>query len=198
MSQNTIKVLDEIILHRRTTKVPKMNGKEIESQTISDLLTLADNAPTHGRTEPWRFIVYSGEGFKKFCQDHGDMYWEHTSEETRNPATKDNLTHFAQHASHLIIAVMKRTPETKIPFLEEYAATSAAVQNILLGASVRNIAAIWNTGGMALKPPMKAYLGLDPEDEVVGLIYLGYSDDPIHGAAVRKIPLTDKVTFVDR
>lgn len=123
------------------------------------------------------------------------MYWEHTPEETRNPATKENLIRFAEHASHLIVAVMKRTPETKIPFLEEYAATSAAVQNILLGASARNIAAIWNTGGMALKPPMKTYLGLDKEDEVVGLIYLGYSDDPVHAAAVRKIPIADKVTF---
>lgn len=195
MSQNAIKALDEIILLRRTTKVPKMNGKKIEPQTISDLLTLADNAPTHGRTEPWRFVVYSGEALSKFCQEHGNMYWAHTPEETRNPATKENLARFAEHASHLIVAVMKRTPETKIPFLEEYAATAAAVQNILLGASARNIAAIWNTGGMALKPPMKTYLGLDLEDEVVGLIYLGYSDDPVHAAAVRKIPLADKVTF---
>lgn len=185
------------IKNRRTTKVPRMNGKKIPQSIVEELLQLADTAPTHGNTEPWRFTVFSGEALKKFCKAHGEMYWNYTNPETRSEATRDNLISFGEKASHLIIAQMKRTPETKIPFLEEYAATAAAVQNLLLGASAAGIAAIWNTGGMALKPQMKEYLQLAEEDEVVGFIYLGYTDDPIYYEKSPKKPFESKVTFLN-
>jgi nitroreductase len=36
-----------------------MNGKKIPDEQITSLFELADRAPTHGLTEPWRFIVYA-------------------------------------------------------------------------------------------------------------------------------------------
>ena len=97
-------------------------------------------------------------------------------------------------ASHLVIAIMRRTPEAKIPKLEEYAATSAAIQNVLLGAEALDIATFWSTGGMALQPAMKQYLNLQEEDEVLGFLYMGYSDQP-KKEAVRNIPLEEKITW---
>lgn len=183
-----------IIRERRTTKAAAMNGRLIDDSTVQQLLQLADYAPTHARTEPWRFFVYKAESLQRFCADHARLYWEHTAEENRKQQTFDNLEHAGDMASHLVIAAMRRTPEAKIPMMEEYAATSAAVQNILLGAESLGIAAIWNTGGMALKQPMKDYLGLQGEDLVVGFLYLGYSDQPKR-EAVRNIPLTEKTVW---
>lgn len=184
------------IKNRRTTKIPKMNGRKIPNDLVEELLKLADAAPTHGNTEPWKFTVLTGDAFERFAKDHSEMYWQHANPETRNATTKENLAGFAHKASHLIIAQMKRTPDTKIPFLEEYAAASAAVQNILIGASVAGVAAIWNTGGMTLKPQMKEYLNLEESDEVLGLIYLGYTDDPIHYEKTPKKPFHEKVIFL--
>lgn len=183
-----------VIRERRTTKAAAMNGKSIPDAMVQQLLQLADYAPTHGRTEPWRFFVYQGEGLTRFCNDHARLYWEHTAEETRKQQTFDNLAHAGDMASHLVAAVMRRTPETKIPMMEEYAATAAAIQNILLGAEALGIAAIWNTGGMALKQPMKSYLQLQEEDLVVGLLYLGFTDQP-RKEAVRNIPVSDKTVW---
>lgn len=183
-----------IIRDRRTTKAAAMNGNKIPDTTVQQLLQLADYAPTHGRTEPWRFFVYQGEALSKFCNDHADLYWNNTNEETRKEATFDNLAHAGDMASHLVVAVMRRTPETKIPLLEEYAATSAAIQNVLLGAEAMNVAAIWNTGGMALKQPMKDYLNLKEEDQVVGFLYLGFTDQP-RKEAVRNIPINEKIVW---
>ncbi|WP_118972531.1 nitroreductase family protein [Taibaiella koreensis] len=183
-----------IIKDRRTTKAAAMNGQLIPDTIIQQLLQLADYAPTHARTEPWRFFVYAGASLKQFCQDHAQLYWDHTAEENRKEQTFENLAHAGDMASHLVITVMRRTPEAKIPMMEEYAATSAAVQNVLLGAEALGLAAIWNTGGMALKPAMKAYLKLQEEDQVVSFMYLGYSDQP-RKEAVRNIPLDEKIVW---
>lgn len=183
-----------IIRDRRTTKAAAMNGNKIPDSTIQQLLQLADYAPTHGRTEPWRFFVYHGEALHRFCNDHAQLYWDNTSEENRKQQTFDNLAHAGDMVSHLIVTVMRRTPETKIPLMEELAATAAAMQNMLLGAEAMGIAAIWNTGGMALKQPMKDYLSLKEEDQVVGFLYLGFTDQP-RKEAVRNIPIGEKIVW---
>lgn len=186
--------VEKTIRNRRTTKAAAMNGRKIEKETMQQLLALADFAPTHARTEPWRFVVYTGDSLKSFCKDHANLYWENTAEENRKQASYDNFEHMGDMASHLVIAIMRRTPEAKIPKLEEYAATSAAIQNVLLGAEALDIAAFWSTGGMALKPAMKQYLNLQEEDEVLGFLYLGYTDQP-KKEAVRNIPMEEKIRW---
>jgi len=90
---------------------------------------------------------------------------------------------------------MKRGINDKIPQLEEIAAVSAAIQNILLGATALDIASFWSTGGMTHKNAMKKYLGLDDEDIVMGLIFMGYTDEPIK-EGFRNIPFNEKVSWL--
>ena len=184
-----------IIRARRTIKATAMNGNKIPQSAIEQLLSLADHAPTHGRTEPWRFKIYTGEALIDFGQQHANLYWQHTPEDKRQPTKQDALKQSSERASHLIIVSMRRTPETKIPMMEEYAAVAAAVQNILLGAEALNIAAIWSTGGMALKPEMKTLLLLPEEDQVVGFLYLGYTDEAKR-EPMRRIPIDEKTHWV--
>lgn len=187
--------LSQIVAGRRTTKAAAMNGQKIPDETVNRLLHLADWAPTHGRTEPWRFFVYTGSALQDFCAQHAEMYRDNTPEESFNPTTFDNLKNMGAKASHLIVAVMQRGTNAKIPVLEEIAATSAAIQNVLLGATALDIATIWNTGGMTLKPAMKAHLQLQEEDQVMGLIYMGYTDEPLREGK-RNMPAADKIKWM--
>ena len=183
----------ELIKTRRTVKPAAMNGTILDDSAILKCLEAAHWAPTHGRTEPWRFFVYSGEALARVCTDHAEMYRSAAGPENFMVSKYDSLKNMSHTVSHLVVVGMQRTPMTKIPFLEEYAAVSAAVQNILLMAHSLGIAAIWSTGGMALKPEMKAYLGLQQqEDEVVGFIYLGKTDKE-DIPATRKTPVADKI-----
>lgn len=182
-----------LIKTRRTIKPAAMNGAVLEDAIIQQCLEAAHWAPTHGRTEPWRFFVYSGEQLVKFCNDHAEMYKSSVTAETFMVSKYDSLKNMPQTVSHLVVTAMERTPLTKIPFLEEYAAVSAAVQNILLMAHSMDVAAIWSTGGMALKPEMKTYLGLQQqEDEVVAFIYMGRTDKTDFPAS-RKTSVEDKI-----
>jgi len=167
----------QIIKGRRTSKPAAMNGKKIPDEQINQLLELAHWAPTHGRTEPWFFYVYTGEALKSFGKTHAELYWNNTAEDARKEETREKLEHNVDGCSHVIVAVMKRGENPKIPAIEELAATGAAIENILLGAEALGIAVMWNTGGMILKQAMKDHLGLKEEDQVMGLFYMGYSDE---------------------
>ena len=186
--------LQHIIQNRRSTKPALMNGKKIDDSTIQQLLELADWAPTHGHTEPWRFVVYGGEKVKQFCSDHAELYKASTPEEKFMIANYEKLKHQGDNLSHIIMVYMKRGNNPKIPALEEIAATSCAVQNFLLGANTLGIAVLWGSGGMTHQPAMKQYLGLAEEDIVMGIIYLGYTDEP-KKEAKRIVPLSEKVIW---
>jgi nitroreductase len=186
-------IIASIIKNRRSIKPVKMNGKKIPDEQVRELLKLANWAPTHGRTEPWRFIVYSGNKVKEFCYQHAELYKTHTPKEKFEQANYDKQMHNGDLASHLIIAIMQRGGSPKIPALEEIAATAIAVQNILLGATAAGIASFWNTGGMTHRPVMKDFLQLKEEDIVMSLLYLGYTDEQMEGK--RQTEIEQKVMW---
>ncbi len=184
----------ELIATRRSGKPALMNGKKIDDGEIQQLLELGDWAPTHAHTEPWRFVVYTNAGIARFSHDHAELYKASTPAESFETAKYEKLLHNADLASHIVIVYMKRGNNPKITAVEEVCATAAAIQNILLGASALGIAALWSTGGLVLHPAMKNYLGLQEEDRVLGMLYLGYSDAPPK-AARRVVPLAEKTAW---
>lgn len=169
-----------------------MNGKKVPDYQVESLLELADWAPTHGLTEPWRFVVYGTAS--DFSHQHAELYKCSTPTESFDQAVYNKLYYQGDKASHVILAIMKRGNLPKIAVVEEVEAVSCAVQNILLGATALGIASFWSTGGMALRPPMKEFLKLGEDDHVVGVLYLGYSDKNPEGA--RSIPLEEKITWI--
>jgi nitroreductase len=171
-----LNTLTGIILSRRSSKPATFNGNKIEDTQIEALLNLAHWAPTHGRTEPWRFKVYANEGVTNFCEAHAALYKTSTDPEVFTTAKFESLQKLGSQTSHIIGVYMQRQVPAKIAVVEEIAATAAAMQNILLGAEALGINALWSTGGMTHHPALKSFWGLAEEDIVMGLLYLGYSD----------------------
>lgn len=185
--------LERVIEGRRSTKPAAMNGKKIEDGVIRQLLELANWAPTHANTEPWGFVVYSGEAVKGFCHQHAELYRKATPPEKFTQAKYEKQQHNGDKASHLIAVYMKRGDNPNITVLEEICAAAAAVQNILLGAEALGIAVLWSTGGAVMHPVMKDFLGLGPEDVVLGLLYMGYTDELVKPG--KREPVEEKTTW---
>ncbi|HET8996026.1 MAG TPA: nitroreductase family protein, partial [Acetobacteraceae bacterium] len=61
----------------------------------------------------------------------------------------------------------------KIPEVEQVASAAAAAQTIMLAANAQGFGAMWKTGAPAYDASVKQALGLDPEDAVLGFLYLG-------------------------
>ena len=191
---DSFSVLSEIIKERRSTKPAQFNGTFIPDEQVEKLLELADWAPTHGNTEPWRFVVYAGDAAKTFCNDHAELYKRTVPAENFQQASYDKIIENGKKCSHIIVAVMQRGQLAKIPLWEEAAATAAAMQNILLAATALGIASFWSTGGMVHNPAMKTFLHLNESDRVMGILFFGYSE--ITNKGKRSVPLTDKVKWI--
>jgi len=193
MDSNTFSIVSNTIKTRRTIKPNMMNGNKIPNGHVAALLELADWAPNHGNTRPWQFVVYADAA--KFCAQHAELYQQSAAPDTFNPTTFTNITNMGEKVSHIVIASMKRGDLPKIPAFEEVMAASAAVQNLLIGATALNIASFWSTGGMTLRPEFKTFLGLGDDDNVLGILYLGYSDE--HPEGKRKVAVEEKIKWVE-
>ena len=185
-------ILSTTIKTRRTTKPAQFNGNKIPDEQVAQLLELADWAPTHTYSEPWRFVVYGGDKVNEFSMQHALLYQQFTPADKFMKGKFDGIIANGEKSSHIIVCIMKRT-NYKLPVIEEIAAVSCAVQNILLGATALGIASLWSTGGMVLHPAMKNLFELDEADEIVGQLFLGYSNEKIEG--VRKIALSEKIVW---
>ena len=186
-------LVQETIAGRRSTKPAVLNGKKIDESHVRQLLELANWAPTHANTEPWRFVVYSGEAVQRFCHEHAELYRRHTAPAAFTAAKYEKQQHNGDKASHLIVVYMKRGNNPNITALEEVCATAAAVENILLGAEALGIAVLWSTGGMLLHPVMKEYFELGNEDVVLGMLYMGYTDEPVKRG--KRGPVEEKTSW---
>lgn len=185
--------ISDVIKDRRTTKPEEFNGKIIAKNDIQEMLEAANWAPTHGLTEPWRFVVFADA--KQFGKLHADLYKQETPTEQFLQKKYDTILHKPDLTSHLIVLVMKRGSNQNIPEIEEIAATACAVQNMLLVASEKKIAAYWGTGGMCYHPKMKKHFGFGEDDKIIGFLYLGYTDK-VHVDGVRNSTIEEKIRWI--
>ena len=127
--------LNAIIRNRRSIFPKEYSGEIATKEEIEQLLENAHWAPNHGKTEPWHFIVFEGEGMARLGEFHSDVYKEHTPEELFQEKKYNKLRHRHGKCSHIIAICMKRGDNPKIPEIEEIEAVACAVQNMHLTAT---------------------------------------------------------------
>src|SRR5581483_7656520 len=64
----------------------------------------------------------------------------------------------------------------KIPPVEQILSAGAAAHAMLLAARALGFNGMWKTGGAAYDDAVKAALGLQSKDAIVGFVYLGTED----------------------
>lgn len=186
-------LITKLITERRIIKPVHFNGETVSENQVRHLLAMANWAPTHKFTEPWRFIVFTPERVQGFCLEHAALYKAHTPADRFEEATFDKLLHLGDQASYLIVVYNQLTPGNKLPEWQEWTATACAIQNLLLTAQAEGIAVFWSTGGMMSKPEFKQWLRLQDTDFPMGMLYLGRSDEAAKG--IRRIPIEDKTRW---
>ena len=167
---NAGRIIDDAIRSRRS--VGRSEG-EPSVEAIRELIESASWAPNHHLTQPWRFTVLRGDARREL----GDFWARMRAAELELDAEKRDgfLKGESQKPlrAPVLIVVSVRTDDDPIVAEEDFAATAAAVQNLLLSAAARGYAAMWRTGDMAYHPAVKAHLGLDPRERIVAFVYLG-------------------------
>lgn len=65
-----------------------------------------------------------------------------------------------------------------MPASEQIHAAVTAVEHLMLGAKALGFGAMWKTGRAAYSPHVRAAIGLQATDTIVGFVYLGSEDGP--------------------
>lgn len=187
--------LQRVIRERRS--VGRVKPDNVPKALIEQMLEAATWAPNHHGTEPWRFIVMTGEGRRVLGQAYVDFAADAlkglTGDELRERTAKEIAK--AYRSPVVIAAVCSPADNPKAIRAEELAATHAAVQNLLLTAHDVGLAAVWRTGDPAYHPTMKAALEVAEREEVVGLIFVGYPEIALH--AGKRTPAADKTRWIE-
>ncbi|MDP4263961.1 MAG: nitroreductase [Bacteroidota bacterium] len=168
-------------------------GKRINDDIIKQILINATWAPNHGKTEPWRFTVFTGDGLKKLAAFQSELYKQEAGENFKE-ATYIKLQQNPLKASHIIAIGMKRTTTKNIPEAEDIAAVACAVQNIYLSVSAYGLGGYLTTGGITYKEKAKSFFGLGDEDKLFGFFYIGHIAVPSAGAT--RQPLEERVKWI--
>lgn len=173
----------------------KSNAK-IPDESIWKLLELANYAPNHKRTEPWRFVVFSEEKVDNFYQELGKIYTAITPASDFDQSKIEKLAMRVEKISHVIAIIMKRDEKERVPIQEEEYAVSCAVQNMLLATNSLDIIGYWGTGKLAFSNEMKTFLKLNKEDKCLGFLQLGVPMDDLPQLQKKPMsPIQDKVEW---
>lgn len=160
----------------------------VPKEMIEKILEAGTWAPSHYRTEPWRFFVLTGEArneLGKAMRAYSEKSLEDPESEEAQPKLEKQEKKPLRAPVIIAVAVEPAINE-KVLVQEEYAAVSAAVQNMLLSAHALGLGAIWRTGKVCYSDEVKQLFGLSDQANMAGFIYLGYPDMKKEPIAKRK------------
>ncbi|NNE93194.1 MAG: nitroreductase [Verrucomicrobiales bacterium] len=187
-----------LIRRRRTIKPADLDVKPVENLHLATILENANWAPTHGKTEPWRFFVFSGAGRQRLADFMQSLYKKIIPEDEQRPDKIEKLGTVPLLAPVVIAIGMKRQEIEKIPEIEELEAVACAVQNMHLTASALGMAGFWSSPPIVYSDEMREWIGLkDPRDKCLGLFYLGWPREDLEWPEGSRGDIVDKVTFIN-
>lgn len=200
-----MKSIDNTIKQRKTQKIlaneawaPDMTSEEIQT-LVSELLDLASHAPYHYRAHEsymeqkelnscLPFRIYALEASK--CRELVDFM-------DKNELKAGKIKNLMLSANAVLIVTWLPEPheentdgvrhisyEGNLKNMEHIAAASTAVQNMLLGATERNIPSYWSTGGKLRDGALRDYLEIPADEIMIGSIFLFPRDYEKHNPLI--------------
>lgn len=190
-----VEEINQVIRNRRSVYPKDYTGAVVPEAIINQMLENANWAPNHKLTEPWRFVVYSGEGLKKLAAFQSECYKQVT--EAKGTYQEDRflaLRTKPMESSHIIAIGMKRDATKRLPEWEELGAVFCAVQNMYLTATAYGAGCYLSTGGITNFEEAKPFFGLGTDDKLCGFLHVGMPKGAVPDG--RRKSIADKVIWV--
>lgn len=166
-------------------------------EEIEQMLIAANAAPNHHLTQPWRFCVARGAEVGRIAEAIGKdtvAMMGVTDAAQVEGTIQAARVKFARAPVVIVAAVAPVDEHPKSIDWEDFAATAAAMQNMLLAAESLGLAAIWRSSTSELTH-LKSLLGLRRESKVIGFLHVGYPDPSDLAPQKPRRPHTDFVEW---
>jgi nitroreductase len=161
---------------RRST--PRVQAHEPPRDVIEAVIAAATWAPNHYLTNPWRFVILTGEARTRL----GEAMARACRKRLDDPDSVEAVPLLEKErrkplrAPVIIAVAVVPSDLPKSLEIEEVAAGAAGVQNMLLAAHSLGLGAMWRTGWPAYDPEIKQFLQLPATAHLLAFVYLGYPE----------------------
>ena len=159
--------LAELMRGRRTINLYLQTS--VPDMLVNDAIEAATWAPNHHVTEPWHFYVLGRQTIERCLDLCCDIVTAKKGPEA-GAFKRDN---WSEKPGWLVVTC--RRSSDALTEREDYAACSAAVQNLMLYLWQAGVGSKWTTGDITRDPRFADIVGFDETEAfVVGLIWYGY------------------------
>jgi nitroreductase len=157
---------------RTRMSIGKVKPDPVPRALIEQMLDAGAQAPNHHKVQPWRFIVVTGAARERL----GAVMAQSLLGRQPNAAPEVVAAERAKplRAPVLVAVGVDKPSGPKVEEIENICAAAAAAQNMLLAAHALGLAAQWRSGAAVTDPAVKTWLGLAPDQPLIGLIYVGW------------------------
>ena len=145
----------------------------VPHETVQALCELAQLAPNHKRTWPWRFALAEGDGRARLGNVVADAMEVHG-----DPPEKVTQRRQKYLRTPAVLIVGSAIGDTEMRTAENRDAVAAGVENILLAATAHGLASFWSSCPKGTNDVTAALCGFEPDTTIVAIIYLGWATDP--------------------
>ena len=158
---------------RRT--INEFENKKVPNELVKNAIEAGNLAPCHRLTFPWRFKNIGQKKRKRISKKYLEIK---SGSKSLAKNIEQKLIRKIMNSSHLIVASQIKHEEAKID-LENYAACSCAIQNIMLSLASNNIGSKWSTGRITEDRETYEITGINSEKEkIIGFIFIGLGKIP--------------------
>jgi nitroreductase len=177
--------LSALIRSRRTSMIVDQT-REVPVDVIEQLCALAQWAPNHKRTWPWRFALFTGEGRRRLGEAFvADMNDRDFGDEGKRAKT---LGKYLRTPAVLVIGAAADANPSRHD--ENRDAVAAGIQNILLGATTLGLATYWGTSPLIDSPRVLELCEFEPDVRIVNVMYVGWATTEPEAPARPPVRLT--------
>lgn len=167
--------VSQLIRSRRSVFPQMYTDQAISKEDIEEILENATWAPTHKKTQPWRFVVFRGHGLKELSDHLQDQYDLMEDPTQYSPIKRKKTGEKPLQSSCVIALILERNEASGVPEWEEIAAMGCAVQNMYLTCHSKGIGCYWSSPMFILSS--NEFLDLEDNQRCLGLFYMGYKMD---------------------
>ena len=141
-------------------------------EQLQDIVKAGLRACDHKDLRPWRYLLIEGDARHKL----GELLVAGKAAADGVPLPDElaaKLKTKPFRAPTIIAVAAHICDHPKVPEIEQLLSAGASAQMMMTAAHALGVGAIWRSGSPMFTQKMRAGLGFDNEDQLIGFLYLG-------------------------
>ena len=156
-----------LLLERRSCHA--LQAPAPEGEALEIILQAALRVPDFQRLRPYHFIMAAGAGLDRL----GALLAQAATEAGKPSDIVERAKRQPHRAPLVVVVVSQCRPSTIVSRFEQQLSAGCAVMAMQMAAVAQGFSGVWRSGWPMFDRGLHDALGLGPDDQIVGFLYLG-------------------------